>query len=92
MFDQLRRKIGVNIGVAADRLTTVLLLPVKTANYLAWKEAAVCRKAGFEPSAVESVVGRFVRGEGEVWNLYVESLALKDCRTVACTADHNRAR
>jgi hypothetical protein len=90
LFEELRRKIGRDVGAAAERLTTGLIMPLKTANYLAWKEVAVCRKLGFEAAAVESVSGRFVRTDEGKWNLYIDELQLKNGRRIPCGDMDNR--
>src|SRR5204863_8234715 len=89
LFDEVRRKIGLNLGISPDRFTVGFLLPVKTANYLAWKELAVCRKAGFDPSLVEAVLCRFIRADGGKWNLFIEELRLKDGRRIPCGEAEN---
>jgi hypothetical protein len=89
-FHELRERIGRNIGASAERLTMAFLLPIKTANYFAWKETAVCRKAGFGTGEVESIAARFVRTGEAKWTLFVEEIRLRDGRRIPCGERENR--
>jgi hypothetical protein len=90
LFDELRRKIGAATGAPAGQLAMGLLMPIKSANYLAWKEIAVMKQMGLDPAAVESVSARFVRNDEGKWNLFVDELHLKSGQRVSCGEKENR--
>jgi hypothetical protein len=81
-FARIGSKISELFRMPEEDIRIVNILPLKTADYLAWKEISVCRKLGYDPGMVTSCLGIFEKNKDGIWILMIKELRLKSGRVI----------